>query len=288
MESHYHYESLSRFVDVLDAPSIVQTEKHIKAYEQFKNQTGPFEGISNKWSGWDQTAKFWREGWPEGIEKAHRALGLLERPMIKDRRRRPKWTTEGDQFDRDRMLAGHYDSAWLQVRRETRAAPVPVRITVDVEAHAWVAAKNLFWRGAGAVMLAESLGAVGYPVCLVATSGAAGMRMQSGDYRQYISIVIKQWDMPIYLPSLISTVGHGSFLRVGVFSHNLKFMPTEYADGLGHSLNTGTAMALKSLGFVEPNIRNVIMPAITSQEEAVRWSREIIEELESPNAARQN
>jgi hypothetical protein len=279
MVEAYQYDSLADFINVLESP--LRYESNFSSRERFKS--GHMGGLAGLKAGddWPEVKALWRNGWPEGIERMHRALGSMEPPRLKDRRRKAVWASEGDEFSRERLYAGHYEDPWRAVKRAVRMAPVPVRITVDVEAHVNVSHGDIFWRGAGAVMLAESLGAVGYPISVVATSGADGMGMQGGSYRQYVTVTAKAWDMPVYLPTLIACAGHGAFLRVGVFAHNIQFMPREHTGGMGYSIGTDTPDKLAELGFCEKNVRTVAMPRnIFTAEAAREWVERTVATLE--------
>lgn len=280
MSETYQYDSLGAFIDALEKPPLY--ESNFRSREKFKNgYMGGLAGLSQG-DDWTAVKKLWRDGWPEGIARMREALGSMEPPRIKDKRRKARWAEDGDEFDRNRLMAGHYEDPWRSVRRESRLAPTPVRITVDVEAHVNVSHGDMFWRGAGAVMLAESLAVCGYPVSVVATSGADGMGMAGGGgYRQYVTVTAKAWDMPIYLPSLIACAGHGAFLRVGVFAHNVQFMPRQHTGGMGYSIGTDTPSKLAELGFCEESIRTVAMPrSVFTAQAAKDWVQRMVATLE--------
>lgn len=274
----YQYASLGDFIDTLErAPRL---ESNFQSRERFKER-GIGRALTGEVRGWEAIKTLWREGWPEGVRRMREALEALEPPRVKDRRRKARWSDEGEEFSRERLMGGYYDSPWRQMHREARQAPVPVRITVDVEAHVFVSHGDMFWRGAGAVLLAESLAVCGYPVQIVATSGASGMGMQGGNYEQYITVTVKDWPEPTYLPTLIATAGHGAFLRVGVFAHNVSYMPRQHTGGMGYSIETHSTNALAHLGFNESNIRTMSMPlTVVTQEAAQAWVRDTVAALE--------
>lgn len=273
----YQYVGLEAFIDSLEAP--LTFESNFQSRERFKNGAmGSYVGSTGSW---ENTKKLWREGWPEGIAKMRQALDELEPPQVKSRKMQNLWSEEGDEFVKQRILDGNYDTPWRETKRLSRRAPVPVRLTVDVEAHINVSHGDLFWRGAGCVLLAEALSIAGYPISIVATSGADGMGMQGGRYKQYITVIVKDWETPTYLPTLIATTGHGAFLRVGVFAHNIQKMPGAHTGGMGYSLNTHSKEALAELGFGEQNIRTMAMPqSVGTAESAKKWVKDTVRALE--------
>jgi hypothetical protein len=277
MAEVYNYVGIEPFITSLE--SSLTNESNFQSREKFK--ANPYGAWAGGTTGWDAVKKLWRNGWPEGLLKMREALGSLEPPPIKDRRRKARWADDGEEFDRDRLFTGHYESAWRQVRRESRIAPRPVRITVDVEAHAGSGADALFWRGACGVLLAESLALAGYATQVLATSGADGMGMASGQYKQFVTVVVKDWTSPTYLPTLIATTGHASFLRVGVFAHNIQKMPGKHTGGMGFSLATDNIGALREIGFTEVNVLTVSVPRrVLSHEAATDWVRKTVIALE--------
>lgn len=276
LPEHYNYSGLAKFVEVLE--STPKLESNLATREAFKGASGAWTMGKGRW---EKTKELWQNGWPEGIEKMREALGRLEAPRVQDLRRRGRWADEGDELSRERLLAGHYETAWRTTSRVSRVAPKPVRICVDVEAHAGYGQDSLFWRGASGVLLAESLGKAGYPVEVIATSGAAGMGMMGGGYRQYITVTVKQFTEPMYLPSLIATTAHTAFLRVGVFAHNIHYMPSKHTGGMGYSLNTSGERVLAELGILQPGVRVVAVPRmVLSFEEAQKWVHKTVAELE--------
>ena len=278
---HYNYSGLRKFVEVLDSTPRYQSNQVSR--DGFKNGSGVW--TMGKGS-WEATKDLWANGWPEGLEKMREALGRLEPPRVQDLRRKHRWADEGDELSRERLLAGHYEAAWLTTKRISRVAPKPVRICVDVEAHAGFGQDSLFWRGASGVLLAEALGKAGYPVEVIATSGAAGMGMAGGSYKQYITVTVKEFTEPMYLPSLIATTAHASFLRVGVFAHNVQYMPSRHTGGMGYSLGTSNEAALRELGIWQPGVRCVSVPRqVLSFEKAQEWVHLTVAALEAKAVA---
>ena len=275
----YKYDSLGAFIKVLDENPILAS--NLQSQNRFKNgDLGYLAGLTQG-EGWPEVRKLWQEGWPEGVARMRELLGTMEPPLVKSRKRKAKWSDEGDEYSKDRVEEGYFDSAWRVVKRQSRRGPTPIRLTVDIEAHINVSHGDLFYRGAGVVLLADALSTAGYPISVVATSGADGMGMNGGKYRQYITVTVKDWTTPTYLPTLISTTGHGAFLRVGVFAHNVHFMPGAHTGGMGYSLETHSSKSLAELGFCEANIKTIPMPqSVGTVESAKDWVRKVVAELE--------
>ena len=280
----FHYPSLTSFVDAIEAPLVL--ESNFRSRESFKNgYMGGLAGLTQS-STWIDVKTLWFNGWPEGLAKMRETLGTMEAPQVKSRKRVARWADSGDEYSRERMEEGYFDSAWREVKRLSRRQPVPVRLTIDVEAHVNIAHGDLFWRGAAVVLLADALATAGYPISVVATSGADGMAMINAggsrvNYQQYITILVKDWETPVYLPTLISTTGHGAFLRVGVFAHNVQKMPEPHDGGMGFSKETSSQRTLRELGFSEQNIKTITMPqSVGTLATAKQWVAKMVDLLE--------
>lgn len=285
----HHYKSLHDFVERLKQPASSFPDNRAQAL-QYINRYGGIEGIEKLWI---------TVGWKEGVAKMRDALEKLEPPQVKDLRRKPRWRDQGDELDLDRLYAGNLDQGWRTTERLSRVAPVPVRITVDIEAHVDVHGGGMFWRGACSVLLAEALALHGYPVQCVVTSGAMGMG-KSHKFNEWNTIIVKDFDGPAVLPAMVACLSHESMLRGGIFCHNTLNCPDQCygADRfgnwtpsswgyLGYSVDTAGEEPLTTLGMIEPRVRTISVPRMTvNQELAQKWVYDKVAELESERGIR--
>lgn len=139
------------------------------------------EDEARAWYGTDSRARACAilagEPWPEGLEHIARARAALpEIPRPVSLRRRPRWDTDGDEVDLDRVREGRLDAAWRTCRREAQPGGAPtVAILTDVAVGAGVRAETVALRGAATVALADALETAGYTVELWGAAFSVGV-----------------------------------------------------------------------------------------------------------------
>jgi hypothetical protein len=100
------------------------------------------------------------------VERMAGELAALDLPRPTDRKRRTRWSEDGgDEIDHDRLRSGQLD-CWRQQRRESCQAPQHVVVVCQIGALQSVPARDLLWRGAAAIALADLLEQAGYRVTL--------------------------------------------------------------------------------------------------------------------------
>lgn len=139
----------------------------------------PFSGVK----------RFLLAGWPQGAELIREAIAQVEPPPAMDIRRKGVWADSGDALSTDRLQAGAYETAWRTTKKRLSFAMQRVRIVVDLGSTCsacgtvghnarYLSARSLFWRGAAAASLCESLEAAGYRVEIVATCGICNSELE--------------------------------------------------------------------------------------------------------------
>lgn len=161
-----HLDSRADIVDAV--PTWTMTESAAARYHEFVRKSarsiGDWEGCTL-----DTARARFEQGDPAGASTA-RALAdrldvALESVAPQNTRRRPRWNEEdGDEFDRDRMLAGA--PYWREMHRAARADTRGVRLLVQVGGSANRESSALDWNAAVGVALADILERAGMPVSI--------------------------------------------------------------------------------------------------------------------------
>jgi hypothetical protein len=109
------------------------------------------------------------EDWQEGLDIIGRLrdeLAEVEMPQPRIVRRTRRWSEDnGDSVDFDRLRSGQ--EYWATTTKAERTGPRNVQIHVGAGATQSYSGKEIFWRGAAAITLAEWLESAGYRVKIV-------------------------------------------------------------------------------------------------------------------------
>jgi hypothetical protein len=268
------FDSVTEFLASLKRESIPQqadSHERTEAWDALQqgphrifydgNATGEiFEGMTQGLP-YAQIKAFWQGGWQEGADKMLADLDRMDVPETRDIRRRGRWADTGAELSVERLFGGAFDQAWRTSSRKAIIAPVRVRVVVDIGSSCGqcnqlthdaevLDAGALFWRGAAAVALTDSLERAGYGVEVVVACAAhkqgvsqAGleiMRQQSSTGRltgrlgdqsynrriecggvNALAVTVKPFDGPVDLALLASTTASASFFRRAYLLHSL-------------------------------------------------------------------
>jgi len=212
-----------------------------------------------RWRGLDrnmdllQLREFYATGWPEGAERLRTAMEKVAASVARSVRRRGRWADQGDELSRDRLYAGQWETAWRTTSRVVVAAPTRIRIVADVCSGAIVKADALFWRGAAAASLAETLVAAGYAVQVVS---AAATYSPDESRRPYVATcVVKDWTAPLNITTLAAAVCSASFFRTVMFGLWIQSGKKKMSNGLGEARPIGTYPET----FADPAVKTVVV-----------------------------
>lgn len=155
-------------------------------------------------------------GWADGAAKVRAALEDLGGvPVPRSVRRVRQWADQGDALDIHRVWSGQLDAAWQRTRRLQRPGSQQVTIAANVTAMAGVDGRELFWRGAAVLKLADLLTAAGYNVKIVAVRDT---RLAYTDgYGIVQRVTVKEPTAPLDLDALAATVCLAGFFRTVLF-----------------------------------------------------------------------
>lgn len=161
---YYIFDSLEDMIATADnAVPHHKAEEHVHWHDEW---------IGRDFAGWSDVYAAARSAWPDGLETLEKMLEEIDRcelPQPKSRRRRTRFQEDdGDELDYDRLRTGR--AYWRTSRRETCRGPATITIIVDVGGNCKRASRDLLWRGAAAVALAQRLEEAGYRVELWAVA----------------------------------------------------------------------------------------------------------------------
>ena len=117
-----------------------------------------FGGIRNL----DEAAALLEQGWPAGAARIQELAAEIEAPQATVIRRQIVWRDDGDEICHDPLRSGQLDSCWRGSRRVASVGPTLVALNVNWGGPKCVSADGLFWQGAAACALADSLEQSGY------------------------------------------------------------------------------------------------------------------------------
>ncbi len=204
-EHHVTYNSVAEYV----------AAKPSRANWRFDQHSGDFRG--RDWLGVNTRAEvdriLERGVWPEGLERMERELhGFDDVDPARSIKRRARWMDQGDELDIHRVYSGQLTTAWRKTQRSSVRSsqniviPFPLFITYRDNAD------RLFWAGAAAIKLADLLTTAGYNVMLVGTTS-----IKFNGHRTHIKLVVKPFNAPLDISSLVTAIAFPGFSRVAGF-----------------------------------------------------------------------
>lgn len=179
-------------------------------------------------------------GWKDGSEKSLKlAEGLADKisqPL--SIRRRIKWSDNGDEFDRERLNDGHFDTCWRTTHREVAVAVPVITIAMSWGANANVSHEQMFWSGAAALALTQVLEKAGYQTSLTAI---APTRYDYGGHNQAMCVTVKRAGEYMRSDALASIICLGATFRTYGFMGTY-LAPWKISDDLGSHINIESLM----------------------------------------------
>jgi hypothetical protein len=220
------------------------------------------------------------KGWKDGSEKALTlAAGLkdkISQPL--SIRRKLRWSDDGDEFDRERLNDGHFDSCWRTTHREIAVAVPVITIAMSWGGNANTSHEQLFWSGAAALALCQVLEEAGYQTSLTAI---APTRYEYGSGKfQAMCVTVKRAGEYMRSDALASVICLGPTFRTYGFMGTY-LCPWGIDDALGSHGNIEMLMPQ----IVEAGAMD--SPQITLPDSRDRWSAKaaIVNALEQLRAA---
>lgn len=153
-------------------------------------------------------------GWEDGANKVQTMSDSIVAPVPRNIKRRLKWSDSGDHIDMDKVYLGQMDNAWSSKPRMKGTGPRLITLAVCICANAHTESDELFWRGAGALKLAELLEGSGYMVRITAYQRSINTYPNGKKYKNRLDIItVKQPHERLNLQSIASTICLAGFFR---------------------------------------------------------------------------
>ena len=237
-----------------------------------------------RWTGCDSAEQFAeriRRGWVDGADRLMK-LPIREVEPVSIKRRR-RFGEQGDDLDIHKVYRGELDTAWTYHKREAKNS-VGRQITVvcNLSASCGVNAEQLFWRGASALRLAETLESAGYSVRIVAAMSSNGVDEDSKVNNCYL-FEVKSLDQPIDVSNLAAIVCLSGYYRVIGFSAKVWACNT---NGLTASMGLGYATDQhipRAMDEWYPNEYYIMQPGtVLSEQAAAEWIASSVDTIQQP------
>jgi hypothetical protein len=181
--------------------------------------------------------KLVEEGWPDGVEEILKLQAEMEIPEPVSRRRKIKRGWDGNDFDIHAVYSGNINKCWVKRTRQNKRGPQCVSVCVDIGANAGVSASRLFWRGASALVIVDELLKAGYKVEVIAFERCGGVfKSGSAPSRLTVEVVVKDFDAPLELNSLVASCALAGFYRVHTWKAE-DSCPYKVSSGRGWAIN---------------------------------------------------
>lgn len=227
----------------------------------------------------DQLNERLTRGWPEGVAKLEQ-IATREINPVSIRRRRVRGD-QGDELDMQAVYRGDLARAWTRTRRQSRAGGFrTVTLVCNLSDSAGVEAKELYWRGAAVLKLADALTQAGYGVGIY---GAITSRECSADDTvsacQFVEI--KATDSPLDLSQLAALTAMPGWFRTRGFAGIVAacdLAGTTYDSGLGKPDHAAVGEYAAMLGLSNC----FIQPKVNSKDAAEKWIDEVMGQIETP------
>lgn len=178
-------------------------------------------GVSANYSNaaaWHLVEQYVLNGWPEGLAKAQDFVASARQysnppPRVSVRRRKRR-ADQGDFLDMTRVYQGNLDRAWETTTRTRGVQQLGTTVTIAVDLFmVWTQhADDLFWNGATALALVDTLQASGRNVQLVGYVPYRDDR--DGSTVKCWSVTLKDAQQPLNEELLFAVVGLAGFNRV--------------------------------------------------------------------------
>jgi hypothetical protein len=237
-----------------------------------------------RWTGCDSAEQFEgriRQGWVEGADRLMK-LPIKEVSPVSIKRRRYQGD-QGDDLDIHKVNRGELDTAWTYRKRDVkRGVGRQVTVVCNLAANCGTNADSLFWRGASALRLAETLESAGYSVRIVAALCATGIDTNGNVDNAYL-FEIKSLEQPIDVSNLASIVCLPAYFRIIGFGTKVWACNTNgmtASCGLGRSNDDGIARAMDEW---YPNEYYLTQPgSVLSERDAADWIAATVDAVQNP------
>jgi hypothetical protein len=300
-DSVRRYESLAEFLAVASkAPGAGQVASSGKnpnatAFARLGQNPGygaGWEGMAQRMA-WPAVRAFLASGWPEGAKKIAEDMEAVQAPVGRDIRRRGVWADDGPELSRDRIDDGHMETPWRASVKQRTFGPSKVRIVVDLGSEcsacgtvfhdaAYIPQDGLFWRGAAAACLSQSLEDAGYQVEILGAWAIAQVAGRDGLLAR--SVVVKEQDEFTDVSRIASVCSCTATYRRAAMLEHLATATYKVNERHGSMVEVETSPQVQvALGLAEEGWVTVFVSDwVLSKAMANAWVRGALYGIESP------
>jgi hypothetical protein len=225
-----------------------------------------FGGIKNL----KEAATILEQGWPEGAARIRDLSAKVQAPEAKSIRRRITWGDQGDEVCRDRLNGGQLETCWRGTRRQTSIGPTMVTVNVNWGGLCNATAEELFWQGAAACALVDSLEESGYRVRVIANNCSS---LEDG--MMLLRCVVKDFQEPMQLDAMAAILAHAGIYRTfGFMAKEQSRLKVDTGHGSTRSITQALMEALN-----DGSEQTLILDKAYSREAAIVALKKVVSTL---------
>lgn len=226
------------------------------------------------------------EGWAEGAERIASMAGILP-PEARSLRRRVVHAEFGNEIDIHRVYSGQLSRAWSLPRRSLRQAVREVTLVVPLGVKWSISAKQLFWRGAAILKMADLLQKAGYAVEIVGVCAAHNIDAP-GKLDMIHTVQLKASSQPLDVSALAATCCMVGFVRIYCF-RAVASAPAQITSAMGYYKEARLDKMVQHYIASELTGQHVITAPtdLYSQRAAEDWISESVKRIEEGEAIQQ-
>ena len=226
----------------------------------------------------EQFDKGWAEGGAKALQLADGLIDQVSQPV--SIRRRIRYSDDGDEFDKERLIDGHLDTAWRTTTRQLAVATPIINIACAWGGNADRSHGQLFWSGAAAIALIRLLEEAGYQTSLTAV---CTNDLHASDKGIAIACRVKQAGEYLRPDAVASTICFAPTYRTYLFLSWLSG-PYRVPMGLGHHCRVEHLIpdVIDAGVMYSPQI---ILPDVYNEKGAKQAVNDALAELQAANLA---
>jgi hypothetical protein len=238
--------------------------------------------IGRQLADWTDVKAKLNEAWPEGLDEVQWMLFELRKatlPPVTCHKRRPRFADDGDEIDQDRLRSGQ--DYWRTLRRESVTGPQNFCIVTDMGTLSRVDAKDILWRGAVAIVLADLLEEQGHRVELWAA--CRQRRTYYDGSGSFQAVCLKRPDQPVDISTLTNAVS-GWCYRTLFFQDRASEPRSKMRESAGHSIPL--SVLDRCVAKLAGNARMIAVSQVWSKDAAVAFASGLLQNLDHPGVHR--
>lgn len=221
-------------------------------------------------------------GWADGAKRVADAMGRVGDSQIdapRSIRRRRQWASDGGDICIDRLRAGDLDRMYQgKAKAQTVAKGRILRLFATVSGSVHEQPRAMFWAGAAALYLIDTLEGAGYRV----EAYAAFASRQTFAKKRLVELLsttrIKSADEPASPDQLASTLCLAGYFRLYGF-HTILTAPWKARENLGSPMAL-TPKLLGRAGLWQSG--DMVLPALRTPGEAQQFVKDALQGVTSP------